>query len=159
MKYVVFVFLGLLILTSSVVKVKSANQIKVVDLHNIYRKEVGVPNIKYSAECEAYAQKWAERLAKKNSGLNHSSTSKYGENIYWNSGSATETNMIDCWVKEKKDFNSRSRKHSSKNGHYTQIIWKNTKFVGTGMAVAKDGSEYWVCTYYPAGNYIGEKVY
>jgi pathogenesis-related protein 1 len=159
MKHIIISVFGLLVLTSSEVKIKEIDQNKVVELHNIYRREVKVPNLEYSEECAAYAQRWAKYLAQKNKGLNHSNSNKYGENIYWCSAEASETKMVDSWVKEKKLFSTKSRKHNSKNGHYTQVIWKDTKFVGAGMAVAKDGSEYWVCTYYPAGNYIGEKVY
>lgn len=144
---------------SAMIKTKTINQQKVVDRHNYYRKMVGVPNLKYSKDCADNAQQWAEFLAKRNNGLSHSDSDKYGENIYWSSGEATELRMVDKWAEEKKYFNSKSRKHSHKNGHYSQIVWRKTKFVGVGMAIAKDGSEYWVASYYPAGNFIGEKAY
>ncbi len=154
------IILSLVLLSvSSLVKTRQVDQQKVVERHNYYRKMVGVPDLKYSNECAAYAQKWAENLAFKNNGLKHSGSHKYGENIYWKSNSSNEIEMIDYWAEEKKYFNANTRHHSHKNGHYSQIVWRDTKFVGVGMAIAKDGSEYWVATYYPAGNYIGEKAY
>ena len=113
----------------------------------------------FSQECADFAQQWAEKLAKKNHGLSHSKKNKYGENIYWCSDISNETEMINAWTEEKEFFNTKRRNHTKRNGHYTQMIWENTKYVGTGMAIAKDGSQYWVCTYYPPGNWIGEKAY
>jgi len=154
------IFISVLLTSIGIaIKIKPVDQQKVVDRHNYYRKMVGVPNLKYSKECATYAQKWAEQLASKNNGLKHSGNHKYGENIYWSSNSATEIDMIDYWAFEKKYFNPKTRNHTHKNGHYSQIVWRDTKFVGVGMAIAKDGSEYWVATYYPAGNYIGKKAY
>lgn len=149
----------LLVSAVSVVKTKQIDQQKIVDRHNYYRKMVNVPNLEYSKECANKAQIWAEKLAKKNSGLTHSKSDKYGENIYWSSGEANGVMMVDKWALEKKYFNSNTRKHTHKNGHYSQIVWRKTKFVGVGMAIAQDGSEYWVATYYPAGNYAGERAY
>jgi PadR family transcriptional regulator len=43
-------------------------------------------------------------------------------------------------------------------GHYTQIVWSNTREVGCG--VARDSNrEVWVCNYNPPGNWIGERPY
>ena len=138
---------------------KNIDQQKIVDQHNSYRKELRISPLQFSEDCAKYAQKWAERLAKQNKGLIHNKQNKYGENIYWSSNASNESEVLSAWAEEKKHFNSRKRKCNPKNGHYTQMIWENTKFVGTGMAVSKDGSEYWVCAYYPSGNWIGEKAY
>jgi hypothetical protein len=43
-------------------------------------------------------------------------------------------------------------------GHYTQMIWRNTKTVGCGKAVAF-GRTCVVCRYSPPGNYIDQMVY
>lgn len=37
-------------------------------------------------------------------------------------------------------------------GHYTQVVWKNSRYVGCGKAMAANGTLYYVCNYYPAGN-------
>ncbi len=144
---------------SSGIKTKQINHNKIVDRHNYYRDMLGVPHLKYSKKCSDFAQNWAEHLAKENDGLSHSNDNEYGENCYWYSGSADENRVVDRWASEKEFFNHKKRTYSHKSGHYSQMIWRDTKLVGTGMAIASDGSEYWVCTYYPAGNYVGEKAY
>jgi len=151
--------LSMLITSAYTMQTKYIDQNKVIEQHNIYRKELGIPPLKFSQECADFAQKWAEKLAKNNRGLVHSKQAKFGENIFWKSKATNETEIIDAWAREKKYFSNRKRKYNSKNGHYTQMIWENTKLIGTGMAISKDGSEYWVCTYYPPGNWIGEKAY
>ncbi|MGV6861479.1 MAG: CAP family protein [Putridiphycobacter sp.] len=137
---------------------KPVNKTELINRHNYYRKRVGVKPIKYSDECEGSAQAWADYLAKKNKGLSHNS-GKFGQNCFWSSNRSNPTQVVDEWAKELKYFNTRKRSYSPKVGHYTQIIWAKTEYVGVGMAIAKDGSEYWVCNYYPAGNYVGEKAY
>jgi pathogenesis-related protein 1 len=150
---------SILLSLASGVSTRAINQQKVVSQHNVYRKQLKIAPLKYSEECAAYAQKWANYLALKNSGLSHSKTRKYGENCYWNSGQAKEIKVVDRWGDEKSTFNKVKRTYSPGSGHYSQMVWRDTKFVGAGMAIASDGSEYWVCTYYPAGNFIGRKAY
>jgi len=138
---------------------KPINQKMVVTQHNLLRQDLQISPLQFSQDCADFAQHWAEKLAKRNKGLVHSKKSKFGENIYWCSDTSNETEMVTAWAEEKKYFSTRKKKSNSKNGHYSQMIWENTKFVGTGMATAKDGSQYWVCAYYPPGNWIGEKAY
>ena len=47
------------------------------------------------------------------------------------------------------DFN---RDFQAKSGHFTQLIWKDSKEVGFGLAKSKKGNLFVVAQYYPAGN-------
>lgn len=129
--------------------------------HNLYRNEVGVPNLEWDDELAAYAQKWADHLAK-SCNMVHSSGS-YGENIYWTSGSSTASHVVDRWASEKRYFNLKNPVYKSgagsRYGHYTQMIWKKTTHVGGGMANCRHGGEIWVCSYNPHGNVIGERAF
>lgn len=40
-------------------------------------------------------------------------------------------------------------------GHFTQVVWKDSKELGVGCTKAKNGKIYVVANYYPPGNYIG----
>ena len=45
-------------------------------------------------------------------------------------------------------------------GHFTQVIWKGTQYVGCGLAVTAASQEAWmVCNYHPAGNIPRQKPY
>ena len=47
-------------------------------------------------------------------------------------------------------------------GHFTQVVWSRTQFVGCGKATATPemgGRTYIVCNYYPAGNYSNQFPY
>ncbi len=45
-------------------------------------------------------------------------------------------------------------------GHFTEVIWKTTQYVGCGLAVVAASQEgYLVCDYYPLGNVPGYKPY
>ena len=40
-----------------------------------------------------------------------------------------------------------------KTGHFTQVVWKDTRQLGCGVAMC-DGGEIWVCNYSPPGNFV-----
>jgi len=40
-------------------------------------------------------------------------------------------------------------------GHFTQVVWKSTKEMGIGKAVAANGWVFVVASYRPAGNMMG----
>jgi len=48
-------------------------------------------------------------------------------------------------------------------GHYTQVVWANTQFVGCGFGKCNDANGWmnnmFVCNYYPPGNWGGEYPY
>jgi len=60
------------------------------------------------------------------------------------------------WVAEKPKYHGEimTADNYLVFGHYTQMVWKNTKEVGCGFA----GSSL-VCRYSPPGNYFGQKPY
>ena len=60
------------------------------------------------------------------------------------------------------DYTTNSCNYASVCGHFTQIIWKNTKRIGCGKSIRKKKNLitiYWVCQYDPAGNYVDERPY
>jgi pathogenesis-related protein 1 len=130
--------------------------------HNYWRAELGLPPLKWSNKLAEVAQNWANVLKERGCKLEHSKT-QYGENIYWSWGKKrTPQEAVDAWASEKKDFDFEKLECIGgwySCGHYTQLIWENTKMVGCGVAYCKDGSEVWVCNYEPAGNIVGQKPY
>lgn len=138
------------------------DQEKLVSRHNFYREKLDIPPLEWSDSLADFAQNWADHLADNGCGLEHSSGS-FGENIYWTSGKRDENDVVDYWAQESKYFDHENPvfKKGKMNayGHYTQIIWRETRYVGAGVATCSNGTEIWVCSYDPPGNYINEKVY
>lgn len=132
-----------------------------VAAHNKWRKELNLPPLEWSNDLAKVAQAWANKLKRQGCKMKHSSGS-YGENLYWSSGlSPTPEKVVASWASEKKFFNFKKKKCNAawyKCGHYTQIIWRNTKKVGCAMATCGD-QQIWVCNYDPPGNYDGETPY
>uniref|UniRef100_A0A8D0AJU4 SCP domain-containing protein n=1 Tax=Sander lucioperca TaxID=283035 RepID=A0A8D0AJU4_SANLU len=111
---------------------KDANfQREFLETHNAYRLKHNTPKMTLSSELSASAQKWANHLLAIGA-LQHSKPEdrkNIGENIYnmWSSATLKLT------------------------GHFTQVVWKDSKELGVGMAT--DGHKVFVVGQYrPAGN-------
>jgi len=149
--------------------IKSRDAELILAHHNTIRKEKGVADLTWSTSLAAYAQKWANYLAKNNNcAIKHreepgENGKAYGENIFWGS-SAKDYPPVEAsysWYSEKKAYRYRKIGSSSwyNTGHYTQMIWKGTRQMGVGVAVCPNGSIIVVANYYPAGNILGEYPY
>lgn len=130
---------------------------ELVNAHNVYRKQVNVPDINYSERLSVIAKEVALMNCRRKN-LIHTN-SPYGENLFYNSVKSTPTEVIDYFATEEQYFSHRKRTFNSRSGHYSQIIWKNTTEFGVAIAVDKDGGEYWAIVYDPPGNQLGEKAY
>jgi len=136
-----------------------------ITLHTNIRAEVKAQPLIWSNELAAYAQKWADHLAATKCDLAHRPSSGelkqiYGENLF--AGSAkffTVADAVKLWENEKKNYKGQAIGSGSANsGHYTQLVWKNTKQVGCGKALCKDNLIV-VCNYDPPGNIAGQLPY
>ncbi len=143
---------------------------KMVEAHNKWRSEVGVPPLEWSPELAEMAREWANVLAKEGSRLRHSNRKDVGENLFfasakvWSDGrretqNVTESEVADSWGSEKTNYDYSENDCSGVCGHYTQIVWENTKEVGCAAALSDDKSQVWVCNYRPPGNIHGRKPY
>ena len=124
-----------------------------LQLHNDARAEVGVQPLTWSPKLAAQAQKWADQLASTDS-FRHSDSS-YGENL---AGAGDVEQAVGLWLEEKATYRNQPIGRSASSGHYTQVVWSKTKYVGCGKA---EGPQYdiWVCQYDPPGNMRGERPY
>ncbi|BBN06525.1 pathogenesis-related protein 1 [Marchantia polymorpha subsp. ruderalis] len=128
-----------------------------LERHNEARSRVGISDLEWSNSLESYATDYAERQASYGCSMVHSN-GPYGENLYWSSGYSSPSDAVESWLEEGRDYNSNFNSCSFGRvcGHYTQIIWRNTRYVGCGSATCPTGGKFVVCSYYPPGNYYGE---
>lgn len=131
---------------------------EIVAAHNAVRSRVGVPPLVWSDKMAALAQNWANTL-QANGAFEHRRPNAYGENLLEASGYApTPSQVVNAWASEAKDYRYSANTCSGVCGHYTQLVWRDTKAVGCGV-VRDPAREIWVCNYAPYGNIVGERPY
>ena len=130
--------------------------------HNYLRSLHGVPPLTINERLNDIAQKYAQVLAKKQK-MEHSKKEdraldgKYvGENLYTQSSTAklvyTCGSMSKSWYSEIKDYNFETGQSTGVTGHFTQLIWKDSKEVGFGIAFGGQRL-FTVANYFPGGNF------
>jgi uncharacterized protein YkwD len=131
---------------------------QVLAVHNAARAAVKTRPLVWSDKLAMAAQDWANVLITRQ-GLTHQKKSKYGENLYeMTGGKSTPEAVVKVWTSEAADYDYKTNRCRAACGHYTQVVWRDTKEIG--CAVARRGNrEVWVCEYSPPGNYVGERPY
>jgi uncharacterized protein YkwD len=126
--------------------------------HNEVRARVDVAPLRWSYRLAARAQEWATHLLEEGQ-FYHRPHPVSGENLFEITGSrALPVEVVGDWASEAHDYSYRSNSCRGVCGHYTQLVWGDTREVG--CAVARDpGREVWVCNYDPPGNWVGERPY
>ncbi len=141
-----------------------------------------LPDLTWSPEIAEYAQQWADVLASTQCGfLQHRAPNMYGENLASKSSRPVllpfpAEEAVDGWAAEIAcwDYGTINGSESCDQacaeslfttgcGHYTQLVWRDTRQVGCGYATCEtsDGWQHqvWVCNYDPPGNFIGRTPY
>ena len=147
---------------ASVVYNDSAFVSAIVQQHNTYRNALQLPPLDWSPELAKDALAWAQHLATIDEGQHDRSiVGKEGENLWWGTaGAFTVADMVGFWGKEKAAFRYGVFPDCGKGmiGHYTQMIWRNTRSVGCALA-SNGHTDYLVCRYGPPGNVLGQRPY
>jgi pathogenesis-related protein 1 len=127
-------------------------------LHNAVRARVGMAPLAWSDRLAARSQDWADNLLARKQFV-HRPHSTYGENLFEIHGTtASSADVVNTWAAESRNYDYRLNRCRGVCGHYTQIVWGDTKEVG--CAVARGGGrEVWVCNYEPPGNWAGRRPY
>lgn len=126
--------------------------------HNQVRAGVGVAPLHWSNELADVAQQWADALIHSNAFRPHGDH-KFGENLFEvTNRAATPYEVVSAWTSEQRNYDYRTNSCSARCGHYKQVVWRDTKLVGCGVARDKK-REVWVCDYDPLGNLNGERPY
>uniref|UniRef100_A0A182NHH2 SCP domain-containing protein n=1 Tax=Anopheles dirus TaxID=7168 RepID=A0A182NHH2_9DIPT len=131
--------------------------------HNEYRTRHGVLPLKLSKRLCRYAEEWAKVIAARGV-LVHRSNSAYGENIFcsWSSSNTAGSSESISGREPAENWYSEIDLHvfgkepaTLKTGHFTQVVWKDSRELGVGVARNRSGQVFVVANYDPPGNYIG----
>jgi pathogenesis-related protein 1 len=128
--------------------------------HLIWNNDLANTAFKYASRC-VYAH---------NSNRATRGFKNVGENIFASTGTyatSMATQAVQSWVSEKSKYHYQrvTAANFAPTGHYTQVIWANTKSVGCAYAKCasmvnyQPGHTFIVCDYGEAGNYIGQYPY
>ena len=139
---------------------------RILAAHNGERSIYGAPPLHWDPELAASARAWADHLGRTGQ-FRHApdapGAAPQGENLWAGTkGYYSVENMVGLWVAEKKDYKSGVFPNNSRSGnlesvgHYTQLIWRETRAVGCALARGDD-EEFLVCRYSQAGNVLGQR--
>lgn len=156
-------------LTAAPAAVAASWQQQMLNEHNKWRRVVDVPPLVWSAELERSAQRVVDQLAADGCKFEHSG-SKYGENLHksgavkWTSGRTehrpkTPAQIVGKWGSEVDSYRWIDNTCTGVCGHYTQMVWKNTKAVGCARARCGSKEDIAGCLYDPAGNVRGQRPF
>ena len=131
---------------------------EIVSAHNLIRERLGLKDLTWSDQLAQVAQDWADTLIQ-NGQFAHRQNPQFGENLFEiTNTAAAPARVVNAWAAEVSNYNARENRCTLMCGHYTQLVWRDTRSVGCGMA-RDSRREVWVCNYDPAGNYVGERPY
>ncbi|XP_053499567.1 peptidase inhibitor 16-like [Ictalurus furcatus] len=143
---------------------------QIVDLHNQYRSSVSpsAGNMQRMLWDKALSQVAANYAAHCRWDHNPRIFGILGENLFMTLGPLIISQPLNLWFNENRDyyFNNRSCAQGKMCGHYTQMVWANTTFVGCAAQFCADVPNFnvqnatiLVCNYYPPGNIMGRSPY
>ena len=141
-----------------------AQSLEFLFAHNLVRAAKWELPFTWDFNLENYAKWWAGQR-RRDCKVEHSFPEdgfKLGENIYWGNGDTwTPTDAVRAWADEEKYYRyaTNTCEVGEICGHYTQIVWRNTRRIGCARVVCDSGDVFMTCNYDPVGNYIGERPY
>ncbi len=140
---------------------------RVLAAQNRERAALGLPPMVWDASLAASAGHWANALARSGR-FEHAPfnpADPQGENLWAGTrGYFPIEARVDAWLREKQHFVPGIFPHNSRTGrvqdvgHYTQIVWRDTRRVGCATATGA-AEDVLVCRYAEPGNWRGERPF
>lgn len=132
---------------------------------NEKRKIHGVKRLGRSRKLNQEARQWARHLAAMDK-MDHKDEKDLGQNIYRltailpvQKSHVTGVQVVDQWYSqsEKYKFGEEPTFGPLETGHFCQMVWKDTKKMGVGIAINDNQHNIYVVAFFtPKGNYKGE---
>lgn len=124
--------------------------VAILDETNRKRKLHGAQLLAWNNTLFSYAQRYAAKYDC--SGILAHLGGAYGENIALG---YTVTGSVDAWYEEGEGFPYGTE---SIYNHFTALVWNSTSQMGCATKYCNAiWNNYIVCSYYPAGNVVGEE--
>jgi len=148
----------------SAADVQRFSPLALLSIHNFYRCLHGTQPMKWNNTLQMSAQKWAANRQAAQCDMQHSGYPGVGENVAAGTyrgldGSNYDTSDIDMvnhWYNETWWYDYSLVPGPGYN-HFSQVVWNGTSDVGCAWVWCEDLTyEFWVCQYYPPGNWAGE---
>ncbi|KAI3968329.1 hypothetical protein MKW92_052318 [Papaver armeniacum] len=155
MNFIVFLTLALLIHVSQA----QTSPEDFLAPHNVARAAVNVAPLVWHETVATYARNYANQRAV-DCKLVHSTGGPYGENLSWSSGALSTADAVRLWVDEKSNYDYQSNTcPGGVCGHYTQVVWRNSVYLGCASVTCNNGGTFVTCNYYPPGNVVGQRPF
>ncbi|XP_077866200.1 Golgi-associated plant pathogenesis-related protein 1-like [Saccoglossus kowalevskii] len=135
---------------------------QLLEAHNYFRCLHGVNPLVWDDRLAKYGQYLASSNAARGR-LEHSYVPDFGENVAMQELKSmdrmTGYGFVSMFYNEIKLYDFRHPQFSYDTGHFTQVIWKETKKIGCGASLRY--RTHWTqfhiaCEYYPQGNIFGK---
>ena len=128
--------------------------------HNYYRRIHHVGPLTLNYQLCRIAENYSRRLAFSIRGIVHSrnqyKNEELGENIHFcQFEEPTGSSATTDWYSEIKDHDFNDNYGNFNTGHFTQVVWKDSKEVGFGVTKNESDQYFVVANYYPPGNIYG----
>ena len=127
-----------------------------IKLHNLYRACHNAQPLIFNCEILEIAQNYSEHLAKDVGNLVVSNNRFHGEWMGENSAFFYGTNgeiPTKLWYSDYLRYNFSNPGLISGAGHFTLVVWKNSKEFGIGYSCDDNSRCFVVANYYPGGNF------
>ena len=145
----------------------SGTSARILKAHNAERARLKLPGLSWNQHLEREAREWAEHLSRRGTIYHADDRTRNGtgENLWMGTSGGWEVEgMVGMFLDERRHYRHARFPDVSRTGnwadvgHYTQIVWRDTREVGCAVASAR-GNDVLVCRYYPAGNVMGRKAF
>ena len=141
--------------------------------HPLQPKASNMLELVWNEELATIAQRWADQCKFQHDKCRDSKSFRSGQNLAlkWSTNrfEMPIKGFIFGWYDEVKKFNTESVygfRFERATGHYTQMIWAKTQYVGCGASYYEDSIHganrqvaFLVCNYGPSGNVRTMKIY
>lgn len=131
---------------------------EIIEKINYFRKKHNVSPLIINNDINLIAQKYSNKIARENFielSNNKYNNSELGEIIFTFNEKVSPEEIISS-LYEKESYNYNYLRKNQKSSNFTQMIWKNSKYIGIGCTKTKENLVYTVINFYPQGNIKNE---